>query len=404
MKVLIISDEFPPQVLGGAGTTAFNLARKLKELGNEIFVMTTCRDKKDEENFQYQNLNIFRIHSDYKARWRNYLSLYNPQTVGKVRRLIQEIKPDIIHAQNIHYWLSYHCLKIAKQYSRAVFLTANDTMLYSCGKTTISGKITWWDLLKQAKKRYNPFRNIMIRYYLRYVDKIFAVSQELETALRANKINNVALVYNGIAISDWTIEPPKIEEFKKRYNLGERPVIFLGGRLSYLKGAEQAIRFLAEIKKEIPEVVLLVVGSDGFFEKGEKLVEKLGVKENIVFTGWLAGDNLKAAYHSADIVILPDIYFDALPIILVEAMACKKPVVGSCFACTSETTVDGITGYVVNPLEINQTSEKILDLLKNQEKAKQFGLAGLERVKTHFSLDSQVSQTLSLYQKYLKIN
>ena len=401
MRILILSDEFPPQILGGAGTTTFNLAKKLKEMGNEIFVITACRDKKDEKNFQYHDLNIFRIHSDYKERWRNYLSLYNPQTVGRVRGLIKEIKPDITHAQNIHYWLSYHCLKIAKKYSRAVFLTAHDTMLYSCGKTANSGKITWWDLVKQAKKRYNPFRNIIIRYYLRYVDKIFAVSQELEKSLKENKINNVALIYNGIDVLDWMVEPQEIEEFKKRYNLGKRPVIFFGGRLSYLKGAEQAVKVLAEIKKEIPDVILLAVGTDISLGGVGKLIEKLYLKENVVFTGWLTRDDMRSAYHSANLVTVLDIYFCAAPIILVEAPACKKPVVGSCIAYASENIVDGVTGYVINPLDINQTSEKIIDLLKNLGKAKQFGEAGYLMVQEHFSLESQVRQTLAFYQKFI---
>ena len=93
-------------------------------------------------------------------------------------------------------------------------------MLYGYGKVVHSAnpedlsvpknfnhKVTCWDLIKQARKRYNPFRNIIIRHYLKYVDKIFAVNADLEKALRENKIKNVELIYNGVDVKNWEVLP-----------------------------------------------------------------------------------------------------------------------------------------------------------------------------------------------------
>src|SRR3989338_3815109 len=166
MKVLILAGNFPPLSLGGAGFSVFGLARGLQKADCEVSVVTTCQDKSGEKNFKYQGLQIFRIFADYHERWRAYLSLYNPQTVGKVRKLIEEINPDIVHANNIHRYLSYHCLKIAKDSGKTVFFTARDTMVFSYDKLAtenylnkLNARISWLDNLKQARKRYNPFRN-----------------------------------------------------------------------------------------------------------------------------------------------------------------------------------------------------------------------------------------------------
>jgi len=82
-----------------------------------------------------------------------------------------------------------------------------------------------------------------------------------------------------------------------------------------------------------------------------------------------------------------------------EAMACQKPVVATCYGGSPEIVQDNITGFIVNPLDEELMAKKIIDLLKNSEKAKQFGEAGYERIKKHFNLESQIAQTIHWYQE-----
>lgn len=388
MKILMLQDDFPPQSFGGAGISTFYLAQGLQKAGHQIFVLTTCREKKDEGVCDYQGLKVFRIFADYHERYRAYLSLYNPQTIGKVKKLIKQISPDITHAHNIHSYLSYACLKIAKKHSRAVFWTARDTMSFTFGKLAtkkyleqFDAHTSWLDHLKQAKKRYNPLRNIIIRHYLKYVDKIFAISQSLQRALTVNKIKDVEVIYNGINIDDWPVGQSVVDAFKKKYCLRGKKVIFFGGRISDLKGVSQINQAFIEVKKEIPETVLLMVGKEGI--------------------GWLQGDDLKAAYHAADVVVTPSIYLDPFNRINIEAMACKKPVVGTCFGGTPEIVQDGVTGFIVNPLDTELMARKIIDLLKSPAEAKRLGEAGYERVKKYFNLDTCIAQNLAWCQRYI---
>lgn len=388
MKILILSDKFPPQSFESAYGAAFDSARSLQKAGNDVFVITTCRDKSEEESFDYQGLKVFRIFANYHEKWRDYLSLYNPQTVKKVREIIKEIKPDIAHAYVIHGYLSYHCLRIAKHYSQAVFLRANDAMLFNCGKLATKNYLdkfnchtTWLDHIRQAQKRYNPLRNFLIKRYLRYVDKIFAISNALKNALEQNGIKNVEVSHTSIDVDDWGASPKLIEGFKKKHNLIGKKVIFFGGRISALKGSEKINLAMVKVKEFFPEAVLLVVGNQG--------------------VGWLSGDELKAAYYSADVVVVPSVCFDAFPRSNLEAMACKKPVIATCYGGSKEIVQDGITGFIVNPFNTELMAERIIYLLKNPEKAKQFGEAGHERVKKKFNLTSRAIQTIDWYQKLI---
>lgn len=406
MKILFLQDDFPPQSFGGAGIVAFNLAKALQKKGHQVFVITTTQKKNQKTEEEYFGLKIYQIYSNYHERWRAYLSLYNPQTVKPVKEIIKKIRPDIIHVHNIHTYLSYYCLKIAKKHSNAVFLTAHDVMLVHYGKwlpkNVRNFKISFFDKVKSAKKRYNPFRDIVIKHYLKYVDKIFAVSDSLKNILKTNGIRNIATVYNGIDVNNWRENPETAEKFRETYDLSNKKAIFFIGRLSEPKGGGVIVKAMEYITEKIPSAFLIVAGKKGAYaQKMIKLAQKLGVENNIIFTGWIEREEAKTAYSCADVVVTPSIYPDPFNLINIEAMAVKKPVVGTCFGGTREIILDRQTGYIVNPNKIKIMSEKIVDLLNNSDRAEKFGQAGYERVKKKFSLEKQVIETLKWYEKYI---
>ncbi|MBU3925554.1 glycosyltransferase family 4 protein [Patescibacteria group bacterium] len=407
MKIVFLADDFPPKSLGGAGIVACDLADGLKKRGYEIFVITTVQKKEEEGNINMFGFNIFKIYSNYHPRWQPYLSLYNPKTILKVEKIIKRIKPDIVHAHNIHYHLSYDSLRVAKKYAKAVFLTAHDVMLIHTGKLMPKNgncmfKLSALDQIKDAKKRYNPFRNIIIKHYLKYVDRIFAVSNTLKNVLEVNGIKNIETIYNGIDIGDWQINTKEVENFRKKFGIQNKKVILFGGRLSGAKGGEVILRAISLAIKEVKNIVLLVAGDkDWYAEKMIKLTREIGIYENIRFTGWLQRESMKCAFFVSDICVTPSIYLDPFNLFNIEAGAAKKPVIGTCFGGTMEIIIENKTGYIVNPNKIELMAEKIIDLLKNSEKAKQFGEAGHKRVAEHFLLNLQIDKILKWYKKYV---
>ncbi len=407
MKILFLSDNFPPESCGGAEIVAYNLAKELRTDGYDVFIITTVREKSEECKMQIDGLSVFKIYSNYHAFWRSWLCLYNPQTVIKAKKIMQDIKPDIVHAHNLHSFLSYHCLKLAKKYSKAVFLTAHDAMLIHYGKImpkngNVFYKVSILDQVKEAGKRYNPFRNIIIRYYLRYVNKIFCVSNSLKKLLAINGITNTETIYNGIDVDDWRVDGQKVDEFKKKYDLFGKKIIIFSGRLIEVKGGDRLLKSLAMVKNSFPNFVLLVAGKQwAYTEKMKKMAKNLGIEDKIIFTGFLGEDGLKLSYYASDICVFPSLCFETFGMFNLEAMACKKPVISTCFGGPSEVVIDGATGYLIDPNNVELMTEKIIDLLKNPQKAKQFGEAGYQRVKEKFSLNKQTDETLKWYKRYV---
>lgn len=410
MKILFLQDDFPPQSFGGAGISTYELALGMKKAGHQVFVITTCRKESEAGEFDYNGLKVFKIASDYPARWRSYISLNNRPVVRQVEALLKKIRPEVVHINNIHFYLSYRCLKVAKRYVKVVVFTARDVIAFNFSKLETDRYLdhfdchtTWLDHLKQAGKRWNPFRNLLIRRYLGYADRIFAISEALKRALEQNGIKGVEVMHIGIDIPAWSVTIDKINRFKQSYGLAGKKVLLFGGRLSASKGGEKTLDALVPIVREFPDAVLLVVGkADWYAEIMKKKAKDLGVEKHLIFTDWVEREEIKTTYAVSDVVLMPSICLDAFGRVNIEAMASLKPVVGTCYGGTPEIVVDGVTGYIVNPLHPEEIAEKTMDLLKNPEKAKSFGQAGYERAKMKFNLEDKVREYVAVYKTLLK--
>ena len=133
-KILILTDSYPPENLGGAEVVASNIANRLALRGEDVLVLTTTKERDKEGDFMLGKVRVKRIYSNYNERWRAYLSLYNPMVVKKIRRIVEEFGPDVVNVHNIHIDLSYYSLKLVKQSGAKVFLTIHDAMSFTYGK------------------------------------------------------------------------------------------------------------------------------------------------------------------------------------------------------------------------------------------------------------------------------
>ena len=408
MKILLISDQYPPNSPGGASRVVFELSRGLAKADQEVVVLTVVNERSEAGERMENKVRVIRIFlPEYKERWRSWRSLYNLSTVRKVKKIIKEFKPQVVHAHNIHYYLSYASLKVAGRAGAKVFLTAHDVMLFHYGKLFefinkndlkktdgFNYKVSVPRQIKRFRFWYNPLRNIIIRHYLKYVDKIFAVSQELRKALNDNKINNVEVMYNATEVKEWQVESEKVKKFKQKFGLENKKVIMFGGRLSALKGSRELLEAMNKLAKKLPNLILLLVAKED-----EKVFEfkKRTIGFSVKATGWLGKQDLKIIYNAVDLLVTPSICLDTFNLMNLEAMAAAKPVVTTCFGGAREVVEDGVTGFVVNPFDTNLLKDRLFELLTNDDKAIKFGEAGYKRAVENFALNKWVEKHLNYY-------
>ena len=413
-KILIVTDDFPPKSTGGASIIAYNHAIGLLNLGYEVTVLTTVDRSELVGDFIENDIRVHRLYSKYNQRYRSYLSLYNFHLIYKIRSFLEKERFDIIHFHNIHYHISYHSIFLAKKYSRSVFITVHDSMPFHYNKlypSTISMngsnvenyKVSPIRQFKYVKWEYNPIRNYLIKKYLRIPDKIFAVSNALKKALNDNGIENIEVIHNGIDIEKWKIDYDKLTNFKNRFNLQDKKVIFFGGRLSRAKGGEILLEVVQSVIKDNPETLLLVVGSkDEYADYMLAKARKMGIADNMVFTGWIDNKDIKYAYSSSILTVVPSLCFDWFPTNILESMACSRPVISTCFGGSKEMVSQGENGFILDPRNLNEFVDKIKFLINNSQKAVEFGNNGLNRIIKDFSIRQYIDKMNGWYNNYLK--
>ncbi len=405
MKILILSDDFPPKSSGGAGLVAFMQAKELANRGHSVSVITTFQEEDSDEKIDFEGMTVYRIYTKYNMFFRAYISLVNLGIIFKVKNILKEIKPDVVHAHNVHQYLSYKVLDYAKQYSKKVFITFHDVMSFHYTKLypkrvgdKFDYKVSWIYQLKNFRLQYNPFRNILIKKYLKNIDQKFAVSGALKDALEQNGIGGVEVLHNGLNIHDFKENQERIREFKDKYDLNDKKVLFFSGRISRAKGIDVCINLIREISKTTQNIRILIAGKENEYIKSLlNKNENKSIKDKIIFTGWLNRTDVVSAYYSADLIPVLSLYLDPFPTTNLEAMATKKSVLGTCYGGTQEIIKDGLNGFIVNPNNFDFVLEKAKLLIENSSMAIRFGDAGFERLNSMFLIKNQIDRLEDVY-------
>lgn len=414
-RILIVNDGFPPDTWGGAATIALLQARGLREGGHDVRVFTTAwKEGIVSGPREYDGIPVYVFPTRYHPRWWAYRSLYNPDVLPAFRRELEAFSPEIVHFHNVHHFFSYHAIAVAKRSGAKVFLTAHDVMSFAYQKLhhfidysskeiprSFNYRMPILTNLKDSRFRFNPFRNLIIRHYLRMPDRIFAVSDALKQALADNGIvGNVSTLHNGLD-ADASMKPFDEEALRKELDLtGAKTVLFVG-RFTPDKGRDVLLRAFARVAKENEKARLLVVGFTA--DRTEepvmwKLIDGLDLEERIHFVPYVSHDDIYKYYRISQVVAVPSVIFDSFPTANLEAMAAGKPVIATCFGGSSEAVEDQVTGYVINPLDEDVFSEKLSLLLRDEEKARSMGALGQQRLRDSFSLERQLEAYLSAYE------
>ena len=202
-------------------------------------------------------------------------------------------------------------------------------------------------------------------------------------------IKNTLTINNGISKFNDSVDPIKIIEFKDKYNISsDEKVLLWAGRLSKEKGADQVEEVLLRLVDKNYKVKLLLAGGDIF--NNQKL------EDSIISPGWLNEDQMRVVFDIADLVLVPSIYPDPFPTVVLEAMQSGTPVISTCFGGASEAVSNNVTGIVINPFNIDIFFKCVEGIITNKKLQSSMSKESKKKFNKFFSIDSCIEKYLDL--------
>ena len=187
----------------------------------------------------------------------------------------------------------------------------------------------------------------------------------------------------GINVEHFT-PSSKPSDLIAKYQIGNRPTIICVGRLVHRKGQDRLIAALPQIKRAIPNVVLVIVGEGPRGEYLKNLVTKLGLQENVIFVGRVSYEDLPRYLNMADIFAMPSrsrlfgLEVEGLGIVYLEASACGLPVIAGDSGGAPDAVLIGETGYVVGGNDLEAIANTAIELLRDPVLIDRLGKRGRE--------------------------
>jgi len=244
------------------------------------------------------------------------------------------------------------------------------------------------------KRFLNPWVNLFVS-----ISKATEVDQQNTPGTR-----NLLNIYEGLDLQRFASLPAK-EAMRESLGIPEsKKVVAAITRIVVGKGLPEFIRMAAVVLRRYPGVVFFIVGDQGpaggtLARELRDLVHSLDLDESVIFTGWR--DDIPAVMQCVDIFVhCPTTFIEGLARTCLEAMAVGIPAVVSENGGMPDAVVNGVTGFVVSPGDIEDMAESVLALLENESRCREFGQRARMRVEQFFDAEKN---TRKLQERILEL-
>jgi glycosyltransferase involved in cell wall biosynthesis len=399
LKILQICLRFHPAP-GGVETHVLQISRVLKARGHDVQVYTTDLYKETpfkkldgpaQTTEEIMGIKVRRFKAHTLGDEMHYV--FTPSLLGPILRS----KADIYHAHSYGYF-HVNLAAMARKMTRTPFvMTAHFHPQWSM----------WGGQRRKSLRRV--YDKLLGGSSLDAADRVIVHTRN-ELGLMAGlgvDEDKVRVIPAGVDLASFTPRPDG-KVFRDALGI-DGPFILYAGRIAVNKGLDHLIQAFARIRRRevqnmdgMEGLKLILVGEDhGLKSSLEKVAEKEGVADHVVFTGHIESERIfRSAYGACELLALPSDY-EAFGLVLVEAMACGKPCVATRVGGIPEVVDEGRTGLIVDYGDIQGLARALTDVLADPEKAKAMGAAGRKRVEERFTWEIVTEQIEKVYREVL---
>jgi glycosyltransferase involved in cell wall biosynthesis len=372
MKVLMVAgDPISGEHYGGVEEHTSNLISHLFDIGQidlQVLMFSNPDNKIMDKN----------IH--YLKRMTGIKLLYPMFGILDVIRILKNINrymPDIVHFQSTSPLFCITALAAQRKYNTILTMHGilqRETRYQREGNSTIS---LIYGVLSRSIEKYTLFK----------LEHLIVLAPQIQEIIKKIRTKRTYVVPNGV-------EPENIEKIAPAMINKENVIVFIGN-LRELKGVHILIEALGIVKRNIPDIYLLIAGSGSQEAKLKEMALALGLENNVSFLGFIRGDERFSYIKAAKFLVLPS-FWEVLPIVVLEGMACGKAIVASNVGGIPYLINDGLNGYLVQPGDVQNLADKIILLLEKDEILLNMSKENLKKVQG-FSWKRIAAETCKIY-------
>lgn len=384
MKILLVSWEYPPVVIGGLGRHVHHLATELACAGHEVVVLSRRPTGTDPQTHPttdevHEGVRViaaaedpheFTFGTDMMA-W----ILAMGHAMIRAGLVLAGWRPDIVHA---HDWLVANPAVALAQFF--------DAPLVSTIHATEAGRHSGW-ISGAVSRQVHALESWLVHDS----DSLIACSASMRdeiTTLFGPDLGEISVIPNGIDTAGWPFA-------LRRPHQGPAELLYFG-RLEYEKGVHDAIAALPRIRRTHPGTILTIAGDGTQLDFLTAQARRHKVLKATKFVGRVDHSELLALLHRADAAVLPS-HYEPFGIVALEAAAAGTPLVTSTAGGLGEAVIDGATGLSYPPGDVAALAEAVRALLDSPAAAQQRATAARERLTSDFAWETVAADTFQVY-------
>lgn len=392
MKILELEYRGPPS-LGGVETHVLEISKRFKSKGYEVEIWSTdLLDFNGKKDSQFE-----RVIDGIKVRkFRSFICRGFPFFMYQViypKMLVELLKLKkeddiIVHSHSFPSFHSYLALFFHNKFRQVVIALYSD----------VNG------LEKSTSSFYRKLAFKLLKYFVNRKKNIYlGANTGIEKRFFVNRLGfnepKVPVIPNGVNLEEFDLIPnEKIYEIKKQYNLEKTFNVLYAGRVAKIKGIDILIKAISKLDNT--DIRLTIAGPDfGALTELQELCQDLDLADRVTFAGALERRVFCALTKSCDVLVLPSYGGESFGIVLAEAMACSKPVIGSMTGGIPEVIQDGNNGLLFDVGSVEQLSEKISLLYQNSDLCKKLGIEGRAILEQNYTWENVADTYLELWKR-----
>ncbi|MEW5808985.1 MAG: glycosyltransferase family 4 protein [Actinomycetota bacterium] len=384
MKVLLVSWEYPPVVIGGLGRHVHHLATELAAAGHDVVVLSrrptgtdpathpTTDDLSDGVRViaAAEDPHEFTFGADMMA-W----TLAMGHAMVRAGLTLGDWRPDVVHA---HDWLVAHPAIALAQFF--------DVPLVSTIHATEAGRHSGW-VTGSVSRQVHALESWLVHESDSLITCSASMREEI-TALFGPGLCEIAVIRNGIDTAGWP--------FAVRQKRSGPAELLYFGRLEYEKGVHDAIAALPRIRRTHPGTTLTIAGDGTQQAFLTEQARRHRVLKAVHFVGLVDHEKLLALLHRADVAVLPSRY-EPFGIVALEAAAAGAPLVVSAAGGLGEAVRHGTTGQTFPPGDVAALAAAVRAVLDAPEAAQRAATAARQRLTSEFAWETVAAETAQVY-------